>query len=705
MIHYSHIKDTLKGDDLEIIKTRKKVAYYNTPAAFDIETTSTEYMGCKVAFSYIWMIGIGHNTPVYYGRTWEEFREAVDTISTILDLSLERRLVVYVHNLSYEFQFMRAHFDWVGEEVFALDERKAIKAVTQDGIEFRDSYILSGFSLANTAKNLTKYKVRKAEGDLDYSLIRHHTTPLNEAEMGYCENDILVVIAYIQEQIELYGRIDKIPMTNTGRVRNYVKGRCYYDYNEEGKAIRNVNKHNKYTKIMRHLTIEPETYGLLRNAFMGGFTHASAAHSGKLLKNVSSVDFTSSYPSVMLSEMFPMTKFVDVSFDSVEQMESVMRTEAVVMDVKFINISSTFEPENYLSQSKCHEGSLVNAIINNGRVVEADSLMVTLTEVDYFIMKQCYEWDKILVGKAMKASKNYLPKPIIESILKMYQDKTVLKDVEGSEVEYLLSKGMLNSVYGMTVTDIVKDQVVYGDDWGIEPVDESEELDKYNTDRGRFLYYPWGVWITAYARHNLWTGILAVGDDYVYSDTDSLKVLNYEDHSEYIEWFNATIVRKMEAMCAHYKLDTELLSPKTKDGKVKTMGVWDFEGTYPLFKTLGAKRYMMLDNGKVKLTVAGLSKQNGVNYMMKQCNGDIDKVFAMFNNELHIPAESTGKNTHTYIDEPITLMVTDKDGVTEEVHTESGIHLEATEFTLKLSDLYIEFLDRVQSGDTIRSIL
>src|SRR5690606_19419044 len=133
--------------------------------------------------------------------------------------------------------------------------------------------------------------------------------------------------------------------------------------------------------------------------------------------------------------------------------------------------------------------------------VSAKSLSTTITDVDYGIMKQCYEWDSVEIGVCRYAHKNYLPKPIIESILELYEKKTTLKDVEGSEVEYLLSKGMLNAIYGMCVTDIVKDNAIYkGDDWGIEKVDIDSEIDDYNTSKKRFLYYAWGVWVTAYAR-------------------------------------------------------------------------------------------------------------------------------------------------------------------------------------------------------------
>src|SRR5699024_442966 len=214
----------------------------------------------------------------------------------------------------------------------------------------------------------------------------------------------------------------------------------------------------------------------------------------------------------------------------------------------------------------------------------------------------------------------------------------------------------------------------------------------------RFLYYPWGVWITAYSRRNLWTGIIATGHDYVYSDTDSLKMLNYENHKEYIDSYNSWVVNKMEMMCDEYKIDQNRLSPKNQNGERLTIGVWDFEGTYSRFKTLGAKRYLVEENDKLFLTVAGLSKQNGVNYMIEQCNGDFSKVFKMFNDDLYIPADRTGKMTHTYIDEKQTMTVTDYKGNTSIVTAESGIHLSECEFTLSISKQYGEFLENYRKG-------
>lgn len=433
---------------------------------------------------------------------------------------------------------------------------------------------------------------------------------------------------------------------------------------------------------------------------MGGFTHASMLYSGKLLHNVASIDFTSSYPSVMLAEKFPMSKPIHVDL-KVEDFWQLLKSDdySMMFDVKFYGLHSKLSFETYLSESKCQIKE--NAVINNGRVFSADVIQTTMTSIDFKIMQQCYTWERVEVANVYKFYMQYLPKAILMAILELYGNKTTLKGVEGKEVEYLLSKGMLNSVYGMCVTDIVRNTIAYNDGWNVEkftPETMKEQIEKYNDSKNRFLYYAWGVWVTAYARKNLWTGILNVGIDYIYSDTDSIKLLNYDKHKPFINWYNKDIENKLKKMCEFRKIDFDLMKPKTIKGVEKLIGVWDFEGIYDTFKTLGAKRYLVSEGGKLHLTVAGLSKQNGVDYMLKICDNNIDKVFDIFNDDLYIPENETGKNTHTYIDEPISAMITDYQGNETEITSLSGVHLSPCEFTLSISKQYSKFLQELKNG-------
>ena len=672
------VNELLSSDWL--VRDNKRIEYYNVPAGFDIEVSSF-YQGEKKpenkrGIMYIWQFGIFN--LVTTGRTWKEFEILISMLQKILSLNENRRLVVYVHNLPYEFQFIRKHFDW--EEVFILTERKPVYATT-GGIEFRCSLKLAGGkALANVAKDLQKYKVEKAVGNLDYEQIRTPLTPLTEKELLYCENDIRVILCYIQEKIEQDGDITKIPLTNTGYVRNYCRKECY-------------SRWKPYRKVMESLTLEADEYSQLKRAFQGGFTHANAHHVGKVLDKVGSHDFTSSYPAVMVLEKFPMAKaeYISNGINESELMELLI-TRCCLFDIEIWGLMPKLFHEHPISRYKCPVCE--NAIVDNGRIVMAEHIITTITEQDFFVYTEFYTWDRIEIKNLRTYQKNYLPKNFVQSILNLYEKKTVLKDVEGEEVNYMISKNMINASYGMAVTDPIRDELMYSDNtFYTIPKNIAEGIDKYNTNIRRFLFYPWGVWVTAYARANLFSGIIEMGDDYVYSDTDSIKSMNTERHEDYFNAYNAQILDKIELASQYHNLDKSLFAPYTKKGKQKIIGVWDDEGVYDKFKTLGAKRYLTMKGvqstePKYMITLAGSNKKKTMEYLVG--TGD---PFGNFTDGLSIPPENSGRLILSYIDNETTGTVVDMFGVPYEYHELSSIHMEKSEYNLSMSEEFVRYLE------------
>lgn len=657
-------------------RTNKHVAYYQIPCAFDIETTSFYEGDEKRAIMYVWMLSLGGYVIV--GRQWQDFIYCINRLADYCGTRYDVRVCVYVHNLAYEFQFMRKRFDW--KKVFALDKRKPVYCLTTSGIEFRCSYLLSGYNLERLGNGLQKYKVSKLVGNLDYSKMRNALTPLSDDEWMYCINDVLVVTAYIQERIEQDGSINDIPITKTGYVRRYCKRECI-----------GTSKHRnmKYRNRIHHMNIEPREYQMLKRAFQGGFTHANAYYSGKLLHDVASFDFTSSYPTVMIADKFPMMRGEWVTIEDDESFKFNIDRYCCMFDVEFTGLYASVLFENYISMSRCW--SVVNPVVNNGRIVSADVVHTTLTESDFLIIQKLYTWDSMTIGDFRRYRRDYLPTEFVKAVLSLYRDKTTLKGVRGSEVEYMLKKEMLNSCYGMTVTDICRDDITYNaDEWGEDTPDLEKALDKYNDARSRFLFYPWGVWVTAYARRNLFTGIINCGNDYVYSDTDSIKILNSDSHMDYIERYNRYITESLEAAMNHHGLDVAEIRPKTIDGKEKPLGVWDYEGTYNDFKTLGAKRYLTFD-GEYHLTVAGLSKRDGLKWLCFN-DSNTDSIMEQFSQNMHIPAGHTGKMLHTYIDEEHTGTLTDYLGNTAKWQELSAVHLENIDYSLSIGATYADYL-------------
>lgn len=379
------------------------------------------------------------------------------------------------------------------------------------------------------------------------------------------------------------------------------------------------------------------------------------------------------------------------SIASDEELFAYLNNYCCMFDVTLNNVTPKVDNDHPISASKLiHEEGVVK---DNGRVIFADSLTVSVTEQDFFVIQEFYnwDWDTMEIANFRIYEKGYLPTAFVKAILKLYKDKTVLKGIEEELVNYMISKNMLNAAYGMIVTDIVREIIEYENDlFQSTKPDLEEAIKKYNNSVKRFLYYPWGVWVTSYARANLFSGILACGNDYVYSDTDSIKVLNPEQHMTYIERYNEQVTEKLKRAAEFHKIDPAEFSPLNKKGTPKPIGVWDFEGVYDRFKTVGAKRYMYEQEGEYHLTVAGVNKEKAMDYILKNYANPFDGL----DEGLVVPGDYSGRLLLDYCnDEGCSGVVTDYLGIQGEFSELSYIHMEPTTYELTYSMDYKAYTD------------
>ena len=663
-------------------------------------------------------------------REWPEFVEFMDNITKILELSTSKIIPCYVHNLSWEFQWLRRYFSW--SSIFARKVREPMKALTTSGIEFRCSYVLSGMSLDMTAKNLTKHKINKKVGDLDYDLLYSPKSVLDEKALSYCIYDVLIVMAYIDEEIEQWGDITKIPMTCTGKVRKHFKKKCIdkYAYLEF-----RFNKPNKYKEYIHKLYITgPDEYVVLDAGFQGGFTHASCLKSGKtyttikedlkkhknwrLVDKILSKDFTSSYPYSLMLPVYPVGKGQKILIHSIEDWLKFSETTCIIGNIRFKHLVSKIDHEHYLSASKAYlpDGKSLDKAskediikyeieYDNGRIIRTEYAETVLTEYDLMDFLKAYDFDEAEIGICYIYNKGYLPKDFISCLLDFYEKKTTLKDVsspDGSiERMYCYHKSCLNSAYGDTVTRIINYIIEYTDDWvdtekmmtQAEKFDFiCESLQDYNDKENRYNFWPWGIYCTSIARHNLWSAIFELGEDYLYADTDSVKYINPDKHEAYFNNYNKTVEENLRKVCQHYDLDFNRVAPKTVKGKVKMIGVWDDDGEFIRFKTLGSKRYLVeyIEDGEnhLKCTIAGVNKKKTSQWFMEH----YDEAFDMFCNEMTVPMEYSGRLIVTYIDEETEGDIIDCQGNLYHYHEITSINMTPSEYNLTLTPLYCELL-------------
>lgn len=178
-----------------------------------------------------------------------------------------------------------------------------------------------------------------------------------------------------------------------------------------------------------------------------------------------------------------------------------------------------------------------------------------------------------------------------------------------------------------------------------------------------------------------------------------------EKHMDYINKYNKIIREQLLKAMKYHGISPDAIEPETIEGIKKCLGQWDFDGHYSSYKTLGAKRYLARYSTdprnkkkewlKYNLTVSGLNKKKCVPYLLKKYGKR--GIFNAFTNNLYIPPEHTGKNTHTYIDEPRAGVVVDYLGTPGEYKELSGVHLEKCDYSLSISREYLDYILKVDT--------
>lgn len=662
---------------------KHQTAYILDFATFDIETTTYQMSIIDNepqynAFMYQWQFCICNK--VIMGRTWEEFLELLEILRTGLHLSHSHYFVVYVHNLPFEFQFFRNFVTL--DAVFALERRKVVKCLVNDAFEFRCSYKLSNMSLQKFVSSTPNALYWKKEGDLDYKKIRTPKTELTNEELAYCYNDVRGLreaILYLLKSEK--DTLASIPMTSTGYVRR------------EFRSAINKNPRNHY--IFRDLRLDPFVYALLKSATRGGNCHCNPTMSGgvdnrNVFSDVGSFDMSSAYPAVMVQCKFPMTPFIKRKRD-LSIIDKLIKggEHALIIDCVFYDLKiKTLSTVPYIPKAKCTK--LWNERIDNGRVLSAEFCGMVMTDIDWKIINNQYEYSHVDVFNVYSAKYDYLPLELRNKVIEQYNNKCKLKF--GDPYLYNKYKNKINADFGMMLTDICRREITYDpytkeNPFTLEPWDIEGSMDKYYKSRNSFLSYQWGVWVTAHCRNRLQKAIDKVGIDALYCDTDSLKHLG--KHDKDFEELNKEILK--EAKECQLLTYCDVTNPE--DGSVEhfQLGVWEKEKTYKRFKSLGAKKYAYEyytdkkgnPDPNLHITVAGLSKTKGGEWLTK--HGGMDK----FCRETIIPAGHSGRTVSSYIDynKPYTLSFKG-----EQILTGSAIAIYETSYTFSIASEYAELL-------------
>ena len=643
--------------------------YINHLMTFDIETSTIEKTdGTFEGFMYHWQVCI--DGYVCFGRSWKEFLTFLRKMNRALKNYDEmHKLVCYIHNFSYEFQFL---YSWIKlTDVFAIDKRKPLKAISKDfNIEFRCSYLLSNMNLKKFIENTPNAHYYKGSGDLDYKKVFTPKTSLTMSELGYCYNDVMGLyeaIIYLLKEDTL----TTIPLTSTG----YVRRECRH----------NMRKNKKNRKQFLDLKLDDKLYQLCKDAFRGGNTASNRYKTNFINYDVSSYDMSSAYPYAMISGLYPITPFQEETITSLDMLDDYNNRYCTLAYYSFENVKlKKGIPFPYIPYSKCiefiapsYEGIFKGKeYCYNGRVLEAEFIKIAMTNYDYQIFINQYDYDEenVRVEDFYYSHKGFLPKELTDTVIEFFTLKSQLKGIEEKEYEYMKSKNKLNSLYGMIVTDIIRQENLFMDKW---EKGENSTLEEYYSKRNNFLTYQWGLFVTAICRTNLQKAIDKIGLDCVYIDTDSVKFVGQHDevfehiNQEMIDWCTQNDIINYVEVGAHKYF----------------LGLYDREKGYDEFVTLGAKKYAFKQNNKIGITVAGLNKKSGAK--------ELERKGSLSNFKIGTEFFDSGRKTVYYNDDKKHFLTVQ--GC--KIENASNIALVDTTYTLGMTDVMLSILNGLESEE------
>lgn len=388
----------------------------------------------------------------------------------------------------------------------------------------------------------------------------------------------------------------------------------------------------------------------------------------------------------------------------------MIKNFAYILVVKFDKIKSKYF-NNFISASKCT--NIKNASYDNGRIIEADSITITITDVDFYFILEAHKIENYTILESYYALYDYLPKTFINFVLDKYVNKTKFKNVEGMEVEYAKEKNKFNALYGMSVTNTIRDDVFYDNinDWREEKLTNEQILAKLEEEKKKaFLSFSYGVWVTAFARSNLLKNVIQLDDKVVYCDTDSMKLLEGYNQ-KVIDDYNNFVIKKIKYVSETLDIPFEKFAPVDSKGIKHLLGVFDNDGFYSKFITQGAKKYAYtkwIPNNKVEknanvikkdkeksevleITVAGVPKNGALNL----------KKLEDFKDDFVFEHKYTNKNLLIYCENQKPIELTDYQNNTILVEDKTSCCCIPTTYILGKS---LEYADLISDNSSKRAV-
>ena len=572
----------------------------------DFETT-TDPNDCRV-WAYA-ICEIGNINNFYYGNSIDEFIEFCK--------NKRENYVLYFHNLKFDGEYI---FNYLLNNDYKCikdkkdREDKTFTTLISDTGQF---YSIEIFFETKNKKHINKVTIYDSLKILNFSvdkIAKDFNLPIRKLELDYhAKREIGHILTeeeidYIKNDVEIMARALEF-MFNENLKKMTIGSDALHNYKEMN------------TNFSKYFPLLPYQIDLdIRRSYKGGFTYLNEVYKEKETGSGIVLDVNSLYPSVMKYEKLPFGEpiYFEGEYKEDKLYSLYIQTFSCSFELKEGKIPSiqiknnlSFVPNEYIKSSK------------------GDIVTLTLTNVDLKLFFENYNVYDLTYHSGWKFKGI---KGLFTQYIDYWSEKKINAKKEGNNVLYIISKLMLNSLYGkFGLNPNVQGKYPYLNEEGIV------KYKMYPKEIRDSIYIPVASFITSYARNKTIRTSQAIKDYtiknynkdyYIYSDTDSIHLLDIDEN-----------ILKSFVDIDDYKL-----------------GAWKIESKFIKGKYIRQKCYIELGyDDKLNVTIAGLPKKLG-KYI----------TFENFNKGLQILASDTEK------EHKLTFK-----------HVKGGVILADTDFSIK----------------------
>lgn len=528
--------------------------------ACDFETTTNED-DCRV-WAYA-LCEIGNVDNFKYGNSIDEFIRFCK--------NKRENYVLYFHNLKFDGEYIFNYLLNNGYECIKTKKERRDNTFTTLISDTGQFYSIEIFFETQNKRHINKVTIYDSLKILNFSveqIAKDFNLPIRKLELDYKANreigHILTEheIDYIRNDVEIMARALEI-MFN----QNLTKMTIGSD------ALDNYKKMNKNFK--KYFPILPyEIDKDIRRSYKGGFTYLNDVYKEKETADGIVLDVNSLYPSVMKYEKLPFGSplFFEGKYEYDLLYPLYVQTLSCTFNIKENKIP-TIQIKNNLA-------FIPNEYIKSS---DGDVVTLTLTNIDLDLFFEHYDVNVIEYHGGWKFRSI---KGLFSGYIDYWSEQKIQAKKDKNDALYRISKLMLNSLYGkFGLNPDVRGKFPYLNEDGIV------KYGMYPKEIRESIYIPVASFITSYARRKTITTSQSIKDYttnkygidyYIYSDTDSIHLLNIDENelSSFVD-------------IDDYKL-----------------GAWKLESKFKRGKYLRQKCYIELGyDDRLNVTVAGLPKK------------------------------------------------------------------------------------------------